>query len=291
MSDQITTAYVEQFAANVQILTQQKGSKLRGTLREEPIRGKRAAYERIGSTVAKDKTGRASDVQYVDTPHDRRWVTAAPKYWADIIDDTDLLRTLIDPTSAYVQNAAFALGRAIDDIIISALRGSAWEGEKGDTEVVLPAAQKIAVDFGDTQAVGLTLTKIREAKRILDAADVPEDLERYLVISANQLYDMLGEDKVTSSDYAAVKALVEGQITQFLGFRWIVCNRLPKVSNTRYCLAYTSQAGLLVVAQDIVRRIDPIPTKHYATQVYLAMDMGATRMEEVQVVEIACNES
>ena len=63
--------------------------------------------------------------------------------YADLIDKQDQIRTLIDPTSSYAQAAAFALGRAMDDEIISAVSGTAFSGETGSTTVVLPSAQKI----------------------------------------------------------------------------------------------------------------------------------------------------
>ena len=47
--------------------------------------------------------------------------------YADLIDKQDQVRTLIDPTSSYAQAAAFALGRAMDDEIISAVSGNAFQ--------------------------------------------------------------------------------------------------------------------------------------------------------------------
>ena len=40
--------------------------------------------------------------------------------YADLIDNQDKIRTLIDPTSSYALAAAYAIGRAMDDEIISA---------------------------------------------------------------------------------------------------------------------------------------------------------------------------
>ena len=42
MSSQITTAFVQQYSNNVQMLSQQKGSLLRGTVDSESIVGKNA---------------------------------------------------------------------------------------------------------------------------------------------------------------------------------------------------------------------------------------------------------
>ncbi len=82
--------------------------------------------------------------------------------YADLIDKQDQVRTLIDPTSSYAQAAAFALGRSMDDEIISAVSGNAFSGETGSTTVALPSAQKITESGTD----GLTLAKLRSAKEI-----------------------------------------------------------------------------------------------------------------------------
>ena len=53
--------------------------------------------------------------------------------YADLIDNQDKVRTLIDPTSSYAIAAAYALGRAVDDEIITAVTGTAYTGETGST--------------------------------------------------------------------------------------------------------------------------------------------------------------
>lgn len=42
MSTQITTAFVQQFSSNVQLLSQQMGSRLRGMVSEEAVVGEKA---------------------------------------------------------------------------------------------------------------------------------------------------------------------------------------------------------------------------------------------------------
>ena len=61
----------------------------------------------------------------MDTPHSRRMVTMDSWEWADLIDDADKVRMLIDPTSSYAKAAAAAMGRAMDDEIIAAATGTA----------------------------------------------------------------------------------------------------------------------------------------------------------------------
>jgi hypothetical protein len=75
MSVQITTAFVEQYKANVYHLTQQKGSKLRRAVRVETLTGKKGYFDQLGSTAAQLRTSRHADTPRVDTPHSRRSVS------------------------------------------------------------------------------------------------------------------------------------------------------------------------------------------------------------------------
>jgi hypothetical protein len=290
MSNQITTAFVQQYSSNVQMLSQQMGSVLRGVVDVESVTGKSAFFDQVGKTTAVVRSSRHADTPQIDTPHSRRRVTLADYEWADLIDNADKVRLLIDPTSSYAKAAAAAMGRAMDDVIIAALGGTAYTGETGSTSVALPAAQK---PYSSSQSDGLTITKLLEAKRLLDAADVDPSIQRYLVCGPKQIGDLLGTTQVTSSDFNTVKALAQGQVDSFLGFQFIVTNRLKlDATNTddRLAYAFTADAIKLAIGQDVLARIDERADKSYSTQVYYAMSIGATRMEEEKVVEIACDE-
>ena len=75
MSIEITTAFVEQYKSNVFHLAQQKGSRLRDTVKLETVNGKSHFFERIGSVAAEKRTSRHADTPRMDTPHSRRKVT------------------------------------------------------------------------------------------------------------------------------------------------------------------------------------------------------------------------
>ena len=287
MSSQITEAFVQQYSNNVQMLSQQKGSLLRGVVDVESVVGKHAYFERIGAVSAQKRVSRHSDTPQIDTPHSRRRVSMADYEWADLIDQQDRVRTLIDPTSSYAQAAAFALGRAMDDEIITAISGTAFSGETGSTSVTLPSAQKITESGTD----GLTIAKLREAKEKFDSASVDPSIPRYIVVGPKQISDLLGTTQVTSSDFNTVKALANGEINSFLGFNFITSNRLSIASNKRLCLAFAMDGIKLALGQDIMTRIDERSDKGYATQVYVCMTMGATRMEEEKVVTVEAHEA
>ena len=286
MSVQITTAFVEQYKSNVFHLAQQKGSKLRDAVRTESIVGKSHFFERIGSTAAVKRTSRHADTPRVDTPHSRRKVTMDDYDWADLIDDSDKVRLLISPQSEYAKAGAYAMGRTMDDVIIAAATGNAFGGVSGGNSIPLPAGQKIA--HGST---GLTIAKLISAKEKLDAANVDPDEARTLVCSAKQISDLLGTTQITSADFNSVKALVQGDIDTFMGFKFIRSERLGTDSNgNRQVLAFTNTSMGLALGKDIQTKISERADKNYSTQVYLCMTIGATRVEDEKVIEIACTE-
>ena len=286
MSVQITTAFVEQYKSNVFHLAQQKGSKLRDAVRTESVVGKSHFFERIGSTAAVKRTSRHADTPRVDTPHSRRKVTMDDYDWADLIDDSDKVRLLISPQSEYAKAGAYAMGRTMDDVIIAAATGNAFGGVSGGSTIALPAGQKIA--HGST---GLTIAKLISAKETLDAANVDPDEGRTIVCSAKQISDLLGTTQITSSDFNSVKALVQGDIDTFMGFKFIRSERLGlDGNNNRQVLAFTNTSMGLALGKDIQTKISERADKNYSTQVYLCMTIGATRVEDEKVVEIACTE-
>ncbi len=286
MSVQITTAFVEQYKSNVFHLAQQKGSKLRDAVRTESVVGKSHFFERIGSTAAVKRTSRHADTPRVDTPHSRRKVTMDDYDWADLIDDSDKVRLLISPQSEYAKAGAYAMGRTMDDVIIAAATGNAFGGVSGGNSIPLPAGQKIA--HGST---GLTIAKLISAKEKLDAANVDPDEARTIVCSAKQISDLLGTTQITSADFNSVKALVQGDIDTFMGFKFIRSERLGLDSNNnRQVLAFTNTSMGLALGKDIQTKISERADKNYSTQVYLCMTIGATRVEDEKVVEIACTE-
>ena len=286
MSVQITTAFVEQYKSNVFHLAQQKGSKLRDAVRTESIVGKSHFFERIGSTAAVKRTSRHADTPRVDTPHSRRKVTMDDYDWADLIDDSDKVRLLISPQSEYAKAGAYAMGRTMDDVIIAAATGNAFGGVSGGSTIALPAGQKIA--HGST---GLTIAKLISAKEKLDAANVDPDEARTIVCSAKQISDLLGTTQITSADFNSVKALVQGDIDTFMGFKFIRSERLGLDGNSnRQVLAFTNTSMGLALGKDIQTKISERADKNYSTQVYLCMTIGATRVEDEKVIEIACTE-
>jgi hypothetical protein len=287
MSTQITTAFVNQFSSNIQMLSQQMGSLLRNAVDVETVNGEKAFFDQVGSAAAVLRTSRHADTPLIDTPHSRRMVTLSDYEYADLVDDQDKVRLLVDPTSTYARAAAAAMGRAMDDVIIDAALGTSYTGKDGSTSTAFDTSNnQIAAGGG-----GLTLAKLIEAKEILDSGDVDPSIPRYIACSPKQISDLLNNTTVTSSDYNTVKALAMGEINSFVGFNFIVTNRLGvDGSSNRRVIAWAMDGIKAAIGKEPTARIDERADKSYATQIYYSMTLGATRMEEKKVVEVLCAE-
>ena len=212
--------------------------------------------------------------------------------WADLIDKEDKLKMLIDPNSDYAINAAWALGRSIDDAIIECFSNTAYTGKAGATATSFTAAN--IVSGGATR---LTLQKLLDAKGKLDAADCDPNEERYIAVTSTQLIDLLGITEIKDADFNTVRALVRGEVDTFLGFKFIICNRLSYpygltsvAANFRSIPVWLKSGVVLALGKEINTQITQRADKSYATQVYASMGIGATRMEEAKVVQILCTE-
>jgi hypothetical protein len=192
-------------------------------------------------------------------------------------------------------------------LIIAAAGGTAYSGVDGTTTVDMPSSQKIGATDGSA-ASPLNVKTLRFVNSKFGVNDVDEE-ERFICCSQKQLDNLLAQTEVTSADYNTVRALVDGKVDTFMGFKFIRSQRLLARSGT---LAYSATDGsvgsggldaagherafawvksglLLATGMEIKSRIDERPDKSYATQVYAAMSAGATRLEEEKVVEVLCD--
>lgn len=296
MSFEVTEAMVQQYRGNIALLSQQKRSVLEPHVRVETIHAEYEYFDQIGTVTAQMKNGRHADTPLMDTPHYRRRVTTSPYNWADMVDNTDRLRMLADPTSPYAQNAVMAFNRQKDKIIIDAAFGDVYTGKEGKTVLSFPDSQTITTAGATgvaTPTDGLTIEKLLAAREMLWRAEVDESIPLFCVCSARQLTDMLKTTEVKSADYNTVKALAQGQLNSFMGFTFIRSELLPYsvTDTTRDCLIYAKDGILLAKAEDITVKVSERADKNYSTQVYVEMDLGGTRMEECKVIKVRCKET
>jgi hypothetical protein len=297
MADNIASVYAVQYGTNISLLLQQKGSKLRQAVQTGSYKGKQSeVVTQYGATSARAVSTRYQPIVPVNTPNNRRWVFPEDYDWADLIDNFDKLRLLADPQSAYSQNGLYAMGRAIDDVIISGIFGTNKTGEAGGTNTTFDTAnQQVAVNYAAAGNVGLTVDKLREARRILMENEVDLDAEpAYCAISAEQHDDLLGQLQVTNADFNTdAPVLQDGKVTRFLGINFIHTERLPVSSGTthRRCPVWVPSGVHLGMWNDITSNVTQRrDLSSHPFQVYLMGTFGATRTEEKKVVDILCAE-
>lgn len=293
MSNQVTTAFVRQYNSVVTFLYQQKGSKLRGRLREKATSAEYDHFDRIGATAAVKKTTRHGATPLVNTLHTRRRGALVDYEWADLVDKADEVRLMIQPTSSYAVNAAMAMGRAYDDEAILGFEQDALEGVDGGTTTTWATYVATATDHNIAAgSAGLTVAKLQNAKLALDVGDVPEE-GRHIVVSPEGMIDLLSDPQVTSTDFNTIKALVNGTLGEatYMGFSFVSSTRLPLSSNTRTCYAWHNDAMGMLTGMDFTTRITERDDLSYSTQIFMAGSFKAIRVQDEGVVEINIDES
>lgn len=305
MSVNIPTHYVQQYSTNIQLLLQQKGSKLADTVMAGMHVGKQASpVDQFGSVNAQKVTGRFQPMGRVDAPTDRRWVFPVDYDLPQLIDTFDKLRILTDPMSSYVTNGAYAMGRAKDDEIITAYFGDAKTGENGGTTVAFgttltsAGGQNVSVDIGGA-ASGLNVAKLREAKKKLMANEVDIDSDPLIcIVTAAQHDNLLADVQVVSGDFGWKDApvLKEGKLERFLGINFKHCERLTtgtddQAGTSRQVPIYAKSGMYLGVWNDIENSITQREDlRGRPFQAYTLGTFGATRLEEKKVVRVWARE-
>jgi hypothetical protein len=135
----------------------------------------------------------------------------------------------------------------------------------------------------------MTIAKLLNAKQLLDETEAPE--ERYFTCTAESVIDLLGTTEVTNADYNTVRALAQGTIASFMGFKFIRTELIylenSSSTTTWYNYAFCKGAIGYGNLEDVTVRLTERADKNYAWQPYVSMDMGATRVEDELVVEVA----
>lgn len=290
MSSSIDQAFVFEFGRNVWHLGQQSESRLMKTARVKYASADKFHWERLAAANMASKASRLAATPVLNIAHSKRVATGAVYSWGEALDHNDAARILIDPRSEYVKAGASAYGRQIDTIITAAAIASAATGVGGGgAGAALPAGQQIGGTGGATGAgQKLTVAGLRQAKRLMDEAEVPD--KRWMVVNAKFLQDLLAVTEVVSSDYNNVKALVMGELNTFLGFEFIRTELIPtNTGNRKWCLAIADGAMGLGIAQDRMVRVAEDPSVSFALRVYMETTMGAVRIEDAGVVALDCD--
>jgi hypothetical protein len=298
MLTQLPEHYQTDFADNWEHLVQQKESRLENKVRRATVKGKERTFSQLGKSKMRLITTRNGKTVASDTPMAKRWLR--PKGYDEVtyIDQFDsiALGELPAPESEHVVSHAMAAKRTMDEVIIAGLEGTAYIGEDGTTAVDLGAGQQVAVGYNGTASpanIGLTLAKLTKAKYILDKNEVDAE-GRYFVLSAKQLSDLLANVvEIKSSDYNNVKALVDGVVTRFMGFEFVMTEllTLDVSADVRTCIAYQKDGIALGIGMDKTVKIDIRADLNHTIQIRTVLMIGATRLEEERVVLVYADES
>jgi predicted RNase H-related nuclease YkuK (DUF458 family) len=274
MSTSISTAFIKQFEAEVHMAYQRMGSKLRNTIRQvNNVKGSQARFQKVGTGSAVSKS-RHAQIPTMDITHSTVDVTLADFYAADYVDRLDELKTNIDERQVLSQSAAAALGRKTDQLIIDVL-----DAGSNASNVVHGSA-------------GLTLAKALTVYESFGAADVPDDGQRYFVVSPAGWADLLQIDQFSRAEYVGEADLpYAGGLTakRWLGFMWFTHSGLSKASTTRDCHAYHKSAIGVAMGSDIRTEINYIPEK-VSNLITSYMSLGVVEIDGNGMIECQITE-
>lgn len=326
----IDSNFVNQFGNTLDLLTQTKGGKFAGKCLEESIEGEIKFYDQLDSITATEATRASTTGTPPDTnvfpaspdnfiEHKRRAVEATPYDIGLMLDRFDKVEMLVNPESQYVQQMVHALNRKKDIEFIKGALGAAMTGKSG-TATAAQLSQVVAKEIGEN--TGMNLAKLIETRKTLESAGVDLDdpgNKAYIAMHPKQLHQLLLDDKITSADYASVKALVAGELNSFYGFEFVTSNLIPFTNtagtgvydnggasrdfsstwsasdvpqqestptNDRACFAWCHSGIRSVTNPSIETEIDKRADKRFNWYAYAAMRTGAVRMDESKVVLI-----
>ncbi len=284
MADTQSQIYAQAYGRNIMQLAQQKYSKLVNYVFMRPnVTGKTFFQDRIGEWSMSVKGGRNVATPNNDPSLSRRRGTLVDYHDARLLDRGDELRCISDPRSAYTIAAAGALGRKIDDVILSAAVGTADYGETGSSSVTHSNVVSVAT-------VGyITIANLATIKYTFDNANVEEE-DRVIVVTPLSLSNLLQTSQVSSADYNTIKALVKGDIDTFMGMKFIQSTRIAQITGGNVnagsysCIAFQKFGIVFAMAAAPMVRTDERQDLSYSWQLYYELNIGGVRLEEARVI-------
>jgi hypothetical protein len=201
----ISNAFVQLFDAEVK-QAYQASRALAGLTRERAnVEGNQVKFPKIGKGTATVRVPQ-TDVTPLNVTYSQVTATMSDYIAAEYSDIFSQQKVNFDERRELVQVVGNAIGRRMDQLTIDALSSSG-------------TSLTVATSIGGG-GTNMNIEKLIEAKKLLDAGNVPMQ-GRCMLIHANTLAGLLGETQVTSADFASVKALVQGDIDTFMGFKFV----------------------------------------------------------------------
>jgi hypothetical protein len=277
MAQNVTTAFVTLFESEVKQAYQAE-ALLRGTCRTRTgVQGSTVKFPKIGKGVATVRVPQ-TDVTPLNVTYSQVTATMSDYIAAEYSDIFHQSHINFDERRELVEVVSKSIARRMDQIIIDALNASS-------------GASTVATTVGGA-GTNMNIEKLRATAKAMNEKNVPSE-GRYLLMHASQLDAMLGETEITSSDFAAVKALVRGEVNTFMGFNILTMGDrdeggLPKPS-TRTCFAWHRDAVGYAESMAQKSEINYVPEKTS----YLVSSMfsaGAVAIDDEGIVKISCTE-
>lgn len=280
MAITIDKVYIQTFERNVRHLAQQADTRLRRFVTEKATDGQKHNWERLGSGEASLKSSARVATPTSDLPWSRRVSLAQTYHMGETVEQEDVVQMLVDPNSNVSMAIANGMKRKIDDILIAAATGTALNGD-GSTSA-FPAGQLV----GDGTAP-ISIDNILEVQEKFYKNDIDPDESKVMVISPTVQRKLMSLMEVTSGDYQNSKALATGMLPNWMGFDWVVSNRLlVPAAGQISCLAFTKRALGFQVNKDVTAKVAEDPSLSFAWRIYAHMTMGAVRTEDEHIVHL-----
>lgn len=291
----IDPAWIDTYEGNFRHLYQQKQSVLSPYIQRGTMEGKKKRFTYIGKADMVERQGKNTDTKWQDLEFYNRWISRRVFDYALLIDEFDDIKSaLTDPTSSAIQGALMAANRRKDRVIVEAFGATAYTGENADVAVPFPSGNIIDVQLGSASTKEnqpLNLAKLKELAACMEDGDVPETDTKFLLCNQRQINALLDDDHVSSADYNSVKALVNGSIDTFYGFKFVKYNGLPLENDVRTCWAFSSSSMQLAVSLDTrIKGPVEIPQKHFQLGFEVTMAMDAVRLYDAGVYQVPCKE-
>ena len=283
MSTNLSPAFVQLFEAEVH-QAYQGAAQLRGAARMRTgVVGDTVKFPKVGKGQASVRSPQ-TDVVPINGEFSQISVSLTDYVAAEYSDVFNQAKVNFDERQELAQLVGNAIGRREDQIIIDALNSASAGG----------TVAKTVVTSGSAASSNLNVGKIIEAKKLLDAANVPAT-DRHFVIHANNLAGLLGDERAVSADFQTIQALVSGQIGTMMGFTFhVIGDRdeggLPKSSNDRTGFAFHKSALGCAVGIAPKTEINYIPEKT-SFLITAMLSMGAGAIDTNGIVDVIMDES
>ncbi|TCS14548.1 phage capsid protein [Caulobacter sp. BK020] len=298
--DTIPSHYVQGFRANLNLLPQQMNNRLLGCVDADLAYGEPGTSfncDDIGASQPAPVTTRVPDSPAGFLEQTRRGGHFEAFADGKFIDNRDKARELADPSSKTMQSIMAGKNRFMEDKIIDGLFGTTYSGQNLTTANTFPAGQIIAVDsrenLHDAETVaasgnlGLTIGKIITASAILDRSEL--EGERYFGWTSYEKAQLLASTPATSGDYNTIKALANGQIDSFYGFRFVRTERMPVASSITKCGAWIKSAIEYKAREIITATITQRSDKSFRWYAYYETEHAVARRYDNAVVQVLCS--